>query len=808
MKIRLLVLLGMTGVTLLSMGQTSPVFYNKGKMSIVGTSADKTILYVGGTFIADREEMTDVASKQKISDIYVESSNTVITGHFLQNADVDDYGYSQAHAFADHPSEASKIGKITFRGTTAQKIATIFNSGTETDTDIGNTGTYKGVWKTLNYINFPKIAIENENHVTVSPEISARTEGVILTKGKLILDSRKMVTKDVASGSGSNSGTKTPSIHSPNHSSLLAHLWFPENGVVYPTLTSANEPGTQSALESIGKVQVRLAIDNTVTGNQAVKRRLFGMGSPFQQIRADYFNWNFLMFPEGTRIFGSTNGTITDPETEMKAGKGFIVGIDLKGTEESNYIPDDKWVAQDFKTRVGAAGKDKYIFDRLAYNNKNNIYPLNVHTNKAFTAQNIVSAYYQEEKLNQTNIEYDLVDGYNYLSNPFSSPLYMARLINNNTTSSEWGNIKPSLTSGDIAPVVWVLNPSAYAYGSYEGGKWYLYAKATYHVMSTVGGTWATDYDNGDEGTYVIPPYQMFVIWAYGSPDRTVSKIKMPLSERRYDSGALFLRSGAAVADTKNDDFLLEVQDKTTGGYDRTAVVIRTPEEIENNNYSNIGKVVTSVTGGQTRAVPYIAETRSGAAALADNSTSPASILYTMDSDNSTLESNFVPVSPGTLTKLVPLYLAPSQTAQDISLTAMRVNTMSRVEKILLIDNKINKEFDMSDGEAYAASTSPSDSHDRFTLKFVFAASGIPVNPPSDVDKSLNAYYNTGTLTVSGFDEEDMGSVISVYDIQGRMIKQARVDNLTMKIYEVFSPGAYVVKVVGNNSHVSKFLAR
>jgi len=793
MKIRLLVLLGITAVPLLSMGQTSPVFYNKGKMSIIGSDPEKVIMYVGGTFIADRDDVVK-------SEIKVDNSNTVITGHFLQNGKL--VAASPENVFTEH---TGKIGRITFRGVdNEQKISTRFNSGT--DAVSGTNQPFNTEWKGVNYINFPTIVIDNAKHVTIAPEIAAKTQGVLLKKGKLILDSRIVNATDILKDPTAIEDEK----HSPKNSSILAHLWYPADGVTYSYPTGKI---TKDNINDVGTIQVRIAV-NPITGedNTTDHRPLMGMGSPFKQISADYFNWNFLLFPSQSSVLGEAKGTITDPKTTMAAGKGFVVGIDLKGTNPANYIPDDMWRNQDFGTRVGGNSlvKNKYVFDRLAYDSKNNIYPAEAHNLTEFaTVDPKASVHYTEERIYATDADSpDLITGFNYFANPYPSPLDLDDLLVNGTVATEWNNLVVNNTAGDILACAWVMNPSSYAYTKKDDntGKWNIYAKATYHVMSQLGSTYsAGTYQDGAGYSNVLAPYQMFLVYAHES--RNASKLKFPLSKRKIDVGSLFTRSAPASNVNLNDDFLFEVRDLGTKTYDRTAVVIRTPDEIFNNNYLNISKVLTSIKNGNSRAVPYITETRVGQAIEGN---AGGSILYTDDGEGVTLESNFVPVATGVTSKLVPLYLAPSQIAQEITIKGMRLKTMSRVEKIELIDNRDNKVFNMTiNDDEYKTSINPNDKQDRFTLKFTFASSGIgDEDIPSEVDKSLKAYYNSGTLTVSGFDNVDMGSIISVYDIQGRIVKQAKVDKLTMEIYEVFSPGAYIVKVLGNKSHVSKFLAR
>ena len=86
-------------------------------------------------------------------------------------------------------------------------------------------------------------------------------------------------------------------------------------------------------------VQVNLALNELPTNEN---QRFFGdpivgMGSPFKKIRADYFMWNFLFLPSGNNIFNEDGNTTTDPTTVLDAGRGFVIGIDLRGQNGAVY---------------------------------------------------------------------------------------------------------------------------------------------------------------------------------------------------------------------------------------------------------------------------------------------------------------------------------------------------------------------------------------------------------------------------------------------------------------------------------------
>lgn len=786
MKIKLLILIGMMVVPLLSSAQgTKPVFFNKGKMSVVGTDTTKTVLYVAGDFIASR----DATDKTVKSEIHLKKSKTVLTGSFYQDGFNVDGVWNEKVFFL--PSDAGEVSRLEFRGEEAQVIST--NRST----------TYTPAWKSENYVDFPVIAINNNKHVTMSPEIAAKVKGLDLYRGRLILDSRRLKSDEVP-GLGTT-------IHDVSNSSLLAHLFVDES----PSVMSYGRKVT-TTLDDYGAVEVRVAMDEskTLTEDEEKKgRSIIGMGSPFKEIKTDYFMYNFLMFPYGNNILGYWNFTETRPTVSLSAGKGFVVGIDLRGTDPNDYIPFDK--DPDYAGKISFADrvKDTYKFSRFAYNNKNNIYPLKglKPSDNQFSEVEVTDATYANEQLVYGDVTMSLKTGFNYLANPYTTPLNLEQLLTEAAASAnDWktdiGN------NGDILPYAWVLNPSSAASGKYnltsgaELGEERLHATYTYFLLKSVGGTY--NMETGDQENisaegenFVIAPLQMFLVYGL-KPDLTRT-ITIPASQRIGNSAANFLRSATGKSSTtKRDDFVFEVVDLTTKTYDRTAVVLRTPDEVLSTPTAYVDKTVSSVVP-ETSNNTLKSVTTTGTVSSTFNS-----VIYTLSPAGAALESKYLGLANGVGEVSTPLYLSPSTTAQKIAIKAKRLNTMDEVNEIWLDDKRDNKSFELSSGKDYETSVKPTDAHDRFTLRFVRSASGIG-DETEVADKSITSYYADGVLTVSGFEQSDINSLISIYDIQGRMLKQVKVIDLTMRISEVFYPGAYIVKVSGNNkSYVSKFLVR
>lgn len=814
MKGKIFLLLGIGFLPLALKGQT--YLYNKGTMSVVTTDNTKTALYIGGNFITE-------ANATATGVMHLKKAKVVLTGDMYRVGsaatsshvfDVGDYlGYG---------TEADR-SKFVFRGTAAQNV---WRATTAT---LANTNVMDFKEKPANVIYFPDIVIENSKHVTIHPEIAASAYDVKPINGRLILDSRKLASTDKMYVTGS-------SIHNTDNSSILAHLKL--NGK-HDAGDSFKGKGASRTLDSYGGVQVNLALDKIKGEGDRLNYgdAIVGMGVPFNEMRADYFMYNFLFMPSGNSIFNADRNTTTDPTLALKAGQGFVVGIDLRGGNSDNY-PDIHYLYNqnglgvyklDFSKRV----TEKYQFNRLAYGaNPNNLYQLASTVasdgratntggprvdglNISDPASTTTGTPYSKELLSggADAVTRPLVQGFNYLSNPFTCPIDVSELLNDGTQAAGWG-VTPTYTltgssSGDIANRVWVMDPFSAASGTYNfinptekwpGNKWVI-ASYQYRLITNIAATNSNPYDNGEDiapsanSSALIAPLQMFVVYS-----RVGNKnITIPASARKIDENALFLRSSEVTY--APDDFLFEVLDESSGKADRTAVVLRTFSEIGQNNYTDTKKLRTTVSAGET------GETR---ASTTEGDISPTymSTLYTKNTDGSALESRFLSLDLNSSTTSTTLYLTPSLQEQEITIRSFRNYTKERISEIWLDDIKTGNKVKLSGGDVYKTKSSPTDDPARFTLRFIYPAGGIGEEVINPDETDITAYYANSILTVSGFNDLDYGSLVSVYDIQGRLVKQSKVDGASVVFRDGFTVGAYIVKVTGHRSHVTKFLAR
>ena len=245
----------------------------------------------------------------------------------------------------------------------------------------------------------------------------------------------------------------------------------------------------------------------------------------------------------------------------------------------------------------------------------------------------------------------------------------------------------------------------------------------------------------------------------------------------------------------RKDDFIIEINDETTRTSDRVSFVLRYQNDLlTNKEYENVKRLATtSVQGASTRATQL--------EGVVEQTVS--SQIYTGDSEGSALTVQFFPIET---TYSTIMYLTPSEVEQNISLRGLRFNTMSEIEGIWLEDKLEGAVTQLTAETIYTTRSRPTDPIDRFVLHFKDEISvGVDENV---IPNSITSYYANEILTVSGLNNSDMGSVISIFDLQGREMKQVEVDDIKMIINVSLPQGTYIVKVTGNRLYQNKFIAR
>lgn len=721
MNMRLKILLfWIFGVSPLSINaQTNIVWHSRGYVFSSGSHVDSTSLYING-------DMQFANGDSTVSSMTVEDSRMKLTGNLINDVD---RGTAGGALFASPAS--GHEGVVEFCGTNSQSITT---SGTSV-ADIPS--------KLYNYINFPNIEINNSSHVTLDAQLAAKTRDITLSKGWLILDS------DVAA----------PGVDGDNEvdggqESVLAHLLV-EGSIDYKKDQWAGKPANER-----GFIQVNLKIPGE--GGQDAKS-IVGFGIPFGEMYNDYFMFNTLLAPVPAGFLAEP--PLFDPKTVMTAGRGYVAGIDLRGTDPSEYpILEGYEGIIDFAQRA----TNGYRFNRNAFADY-------APANQLFGLDPSAPAY-QNEVLNTSDIAVQLEAGYNYLANPYTCPLNIDRLLGNDEAQAAWGIQSDALDAKpQMRNQVWVLAPGSVA----EPTENPLTSRYTYNyqVAMRTGGTY-TDNDNVP-GVTAIAPLQMFVVRAFS----TANTITIPESERVMGT-TLFLR-GTSTEAMRRDDFIFEFRNVGTKTTDRVSVVLRTRDELNNNaNYTNVERL--------------------GSASGADPAQGIASQVYTKDASGKPLTVQFLPLETA---KRLKLFHIPPLEAQPLHILGLRLETGDKVKRMWLEDSKYNTEIEITPGMVYKTDSEPDDSHERFSIRFSEGATGID-DLQTDDTPVIHAYAQAGCIYAQGFESSAIGSMVALYDINGRLIARKVANGGTITLLEGYAPGVYIVKITGGHVQTVKLLAK
>lgn len=698
--------------------------YNEGLMTIKDTQIADTRLYIGGHLTtATRRDNTGTSSK-----IYTKASKTILTGDFYNDVRIDTVFYK-----TDIPNDSS-IFEFRWFGN-SQNITTHKQKFDSIPS------------KKTNYIAFPaNLKINNYKHVFIDPSLALKANNISLDTGRLVLKARLADARDF----------QGDSIIDGTNRSVLSHL------LVTGRIDYNNWADTIPYRR--GSIQVDLALDhdsldlNSDYGQNY--RSLVGFGIPFNSLKADYFMFNFLMAPTHSSFLGTDRTTIINPTTALTAGRGYGLGIDLRGTNQNDYADIGKWVPlSNFQNRT----TDYYTFNRNEFEENSSIRP-----NQLFGKNAIGNSAYEMEKLNIKDVNIKLgAKGFYYLSNPFMTPLDVSNILDG-TYTTDW-----KAPVGSLEEQVWILTGDSKAVAKYQGNRIKVVHK--YDVLKNPGGTYDEDKD-------LIAPLQMFVV------KTKTDNVNLTIPANKRTMGhTKFIRSQGS----RYDDFIFEVKDEKTGMSDRTNIVLRPADDIASHrkNWNNVKKVRAANSNESKEKSDMI-----------EGQLSPTifSQLYTASEDNQALIVNFLPLET---TNKVPLYMTPSEKGQQISIRGIRLNSMYHVSVIWLEDKLEKKVVKLTLGTVYTTFSSPSDRVDRFNLYF----KDIDPKKIKEVE-DIWANYQSGTLKVSGFEDKDFGAVLQLFDMTGRKYMQTKVNNYTMNIPCVLNTGVYIVKISGNRNSAVKVL--
>ncbi|MDR1092089.1 MAG: T9SS type A sorting domain-containing protein [Prevotella sp.] len=597
--------------------------------------------------------------------------------------------------------------------------------------------------------------------------------------------------------------------------------------------------------------------DNTLR-NPSGENYMTGFTPPFEEMGADYFFYHTLTKPSSSS-FNSWKGNIVDPYTKLKAGTGYFMSMEVTDFDHVDNI-SPRWEetmgdnSNVNRVRGGFVFNRGIMADYLGTGNAATADPgINKGTQKGFsrfvytggtlppvagTPADAVDKdlrrreILDNEKFVLGDVTVDLNEGFNFLGNPFMSPISLNYLLGIDYTDPVNKTNYPTVADTDmdalhgttlsgnlfgpgirvstiyndpdynmIRAKYWLINNASVQYKASDG---LMHFKATYDYISrNSGGTGAIfktqvnlDNDSGNPNVvtsiapqnYLIAPMQMFGLQANNDFSITLS------SKLRTFGVTRFQKSASGDADLLKDYLVVEVVSPVEKTSDRTAVVMRESASLDYyrdpyDTRKGISKMMETYvekdSEGKKRSYP-------------EPSTS---IIYTKSKDGESLLGNGVPLR----TKEVPLYVTPPASQQTMTLNFYNLENMVSVPNVWLIDRYENKTVKLTEGYSYNFTSGPSDLNDkenRFILRFWGEDDEVIKN-----GGEISVYYNTSILHISGLNQDDINSDIQICDLQGRLMARTKVNNSpSMEYLKPLSMGTYIVMITGKRNFTTKFV--
>ncbi len=496
-------------------------------------------------------------------------------------------------------------------------------------------------------------------------------------------------------------------------------------------------------------IQVKLDV-----GEIYKERRLIGFTPPFNRIYTDYFFYNFVTRPTSEGLFGDKGLLITNPKIPLESGKGYLIGLSIVPEGDPYYTKewDSKWNGANFNDRITT----KMSFAR-------DFAPTSL--TKFVNEDNEITDKYSAEKIRVDNVEVEIEEGWNYLGNPYTVPIDMSTFLKENTTADNWGVVRGTEADCDVENKYYILSQGT---GTYEPEDEYEPFKfnVTYLIGQEQGETITQEGTN----SALIAPMQLFVIKK--NKNSIKNSIIIPKEIRTHGKVEFMHRS-----EPKNiyNELLIETEDIDTQGYDRLCLVFRNEGDIKYGDKYDAIKIFNK-SGGVNQ-------------------------IYTKTSDDKKMMTNVIPTS----TKKIQMFFQPSDKEQEVILKAFRQNTLIDINKVILEDTKTGIKTDLLKDTQYLFTSSPTDRTDRFNIYF-----SNTTDMDEDFSGDMYVYYRSeGEIIIENLQDIDLGSIISLYDIDGRIILQEKIEsNPTTTISVMLNTGTYIVKVNGERNFTKKILAK
>jgi hypothetical protein len=166
------------------------------------------------------------------------------------------------------------------------------------------------------------------------------------------------------------------------------------------------------------------------------------------------------------------------------------------------------------------------------------------------------------------------------------------------------------------------------------------------------------------------------------------------------------------------------------------------------------------------------------------NSLSYIPELYTL-ADNAELALNKMPVLTANMT--IPLGFRSGRSG-NFSISATEVTNLPAGMRVILKDDDLEHETDLTNGESYRFSSGVTDNTERFSI--IFVQGGGTATPNTDGSSRIVYSDGNGSAVIANSE----GCTASIYDLLGRKIAERKITGSRF-VFDSLPSNVYIVKL-------------
>lgn len=786
------------------------IFYNRGDMYVAPNKSDAntSTIFVQGSI------------KVVVGSNIRQMGVTSLIGDFI-SSDTDNANSSNRNIFLNTPSQPS-TGTIRFMNAHNMENPLSVAYGQATNTGNGKKSVFGniseltelkdirlntkqeirlegGANKKHDYIDFPNVELADNTYVALKADAAATIKKLITNYGSVFS----------VEGRYQRSGG-VPGIN--GEGILYGHLILREKSerkfkaVTDPNAIFSN--GTLQSNYSYHMLDVSLydysdfgTNKNRPTSNKFTDAavHLSGITSPFKKLSNSYFMFHTIFNP--TKIWDKFEPNI-NPKEFINAGEGYTVAMELSDNDHSDI--ESNWHVNREERAAGGfqfstlflaqksnflIGSKRKIKDPISQNELTNTDFQNYWENEEFLNTSLSSSNdIVKVELKETR---DLPNQRSkfFLANPFLAPFELTALMHGIEANSEDAR-KLGVTAGNdpasynLNSAFWVLSQSALEYKPNIMANFY---RLNYLSYKKAG---ATGYLGVDEvsSRYFIAPQQIFAVEVGNLPNKVEFNFHPD-----YVSHNHLIATKSGIEQTIKDEFLIQVIDEDDNTEDRLAVVFR---DDATSAYGERGDKYDD----RKDDLKYRLNTKVG---IMEEQRRAA--IYTKTIDGKEMRTNAVPTN----TKSLPLYVTPTVTPKRLVLKPYRLETLQSVEGVWLEDKQQKNIIQLHPDTEYAFESTIENDRYAQENRFVLHFSKLDINDNiADTQSPIFCYYQNSILFIRGLSSIDINSKVEIFDLQGRLITQTKIDNAPdMSYAKHLDIGTYIVRITGNRNYTTKIMS-